>query len=103
MNYVIEKCEREKVINVLYTKTNALQIKIREYLVEKNKDKIETITVYIASRYLPIYKGNSSVNFSELLDKAFLELGIDKESLKDGLQIGLLKNQEKVKDNCIYG
>lgn len=59
--------------------------------------------MYIASRYLPIYKGNSSVNFSELLDKAFLELGIDKESLKDGLQIGLLKNQEKVKDNCIYG
>ena len=94
---------REKVINALYPKTNALQIKIREYLVEKNKDKIETITVYIASRYWPIYKGNSSVNFSELLDNAFLELGIDKESLKDGLQIGLLKNQEKVKDNCIYG
>ncbi len=69
------------MINVLYPKTNALQIKIREYLVEKNKDKIETITVYIASRYLPIYKGNSSVNFSELLDKAFLELGIDKESM----------------------
>ena len=59
--------------------------------------------MYIASRYLPIYKGNSSVKFSELLDKAFLELGIDKKSLKDGLQIGLLKNQEKVKDNCIYG
>ena len=37
MNYVIEKCEREKVINVLYPKTNALQIKIREYLVEKNQ------------------------------------------------------------------
>lgn len=31
---------REKVINALYPKTNALQIQIREYLVEKNKDEI---------------------------------------------------------------
>lgn len=72
---------REKVINALYPKTNALQIKIREYLVEKNKEEIAILTEYIARRYMPIYKGNSSMKFSELLDKAFLELKIDKKSM----------------------
>lgn len=37
---------------------------------------------------MPIYKGNSSMKFSELLDKAFLELGIDKKSM-------LIINQEE--------
>lgn len=70
-----------KVINALYPQTNALQIKIREYLAEKNKDEIEILTEYIAPRYLPIYKGNSGMKFSELLDEAFLELEIDKKSM----------------------
>ena len=72
---------KKEVINALYPQINALQIKIREYLVEKNNDDILRLTEYIAPRYLPIYKGNSSMSFSELLDKAFLELGIDKKSM----------------------
>lgn len=74
---------RDKVLNELYpqTNTNALQVKKREYLVEKNNDDILRLTEYIASRYWPIYKGNSNMSFSELLKKAFLELGIDKKSM----------------------